>query len=649
MNYLPAELLESRIAPAALLPGGKSMTYTDVDGDLVKVTITKGTLAEADFTFNNAFGTAGSQQLQVVNFGADLDKAGTNLIFTVVRKGTGDGFAHVGAITATGVDLGVVTVKGDLGKVVSGDADATSVGLVALTVQSLGEQGNTTQGGVGSITSAIDGGVKSILVKGNVAGAEFNVFRAGATVGSGTLGSIFVGGSIIGGSTGFTGQIFTADHLLKATVKGDLRGGSGNASGQLSIGGKANSIFIGGSVLGGAGGVMGDFFNGSGGIITGRNGTDSPTTSIFIGGEVVGGAGFASGSIQSGISAESGPVKSIIIKGSVQSGSGGQSGRIFVTDSVGTLTIGGSLLGGSGNFNVNEDGRGQIFIEGSIKTLKVVGDIRGGTGISGGRIALQNGSVGSFTVGGSMVAGTGENGVGLEAENIGPVKIGRDVDGRAFTTGTIPGISARTGNLASITIGGSMFSANISAGQQMGPVTIKGSVVGEFGDAARISALGQTVQSAKADVAIKSIKIGGNVQFVQIFAGFDLNSGAPAINPDAQIGPVTVGGDWLASSIVAGVVVGADSKFGTLDDVKIVNGPNSAAINSRIASIVIKGQAVGSLPGLSNVDHFGFVAQEIGALSIGGVKFALTPGIAVRDVIELSPFTADLTVREVAI
>jgi hypothetical protein len=652
MNSSRTELLESRIAPATILPGGKVMTYTDVDGDLVKVTITKGTLTLADFGFDVAGGMgAPPQQLRLVDFSGDADKAGTNLTFAVTRKGTGDGFAHVGFINATGVDLGIVTVKGDLGRIFAGDADAVVRGLGTLTVQSLGEQGTGTQGG-GTLVSSIVGGMKSLVVKGNINGAEIDVVRASSLTGSGTLGSLFVGGSMIGNAAEFSGGVFTTDDLLKVTVKGDVRGGSGPNSGQIAIGGKAGPIVIGGSLIGGAGGVGSVFDTGSGAILSGRNGEGGPITSILIAGEIQGGSGFASGSIHAGVNSESGPVGSITIKGSVKGGDGAESGRIFVTDSVGTLTIGGSLLGGAGTYTFDEDARGQIFVEGNIKTLKIAGDMRGGPGpgASGGRVGLLNGSVGSFTLGGSIVAGPSLHGAGLQADSIGPVKIGRDLDGRAFTfAGAFPGIRASNGNIASVTVGGSIFEASILASHQLGPVTVKGSIAGRLANPVTIHALGQEVQSAKADVAIKSIKVGGNMQFTEIKAGYNIFVSPFAINPDAQIGPVTVGGDWLASTIVAGVDKGGDAKFGTADDAKAGIAPDNAQINSRIASIVIKGQAVGSLPVVSNTDHFGFVAQEIGALSIGGVKFTLTAGTATRDVIELSPFTTDLTVREIAI
>ena len=62
MNSL--EPLESRIAPATLLPDLKTVTYQDVDGDDVTVKFSKpiltGGLETTVFTFDSAFGTGGA-------------------------------------------------------------------------------------------------------------------------------------------------------------------------------------------------------------------------------------------------------------------------------------------------------------------------------------------------------------------------------------------------------------------------------------------------------------------------------------------------------------------------------------------------------------------------------------------------------------
>jgi hypothetical protein len=44
-------------------------------------------------------------------------------------------------------------------------------------------------------------------------------------------------------------------------------------------------------------------------------------------------------------------------------------------------------------------------------------------------------------------------------------------------------------------------------------------------------------------------------------------------------------------------------------------------------------------------DHFGFAAQQIGLFKAGGFRAPLTSG---TNVIELSPVTADVTIREIS-
>lgn len=107
----------------------------------------------------------------------------------------------------------------------------------------------------------------------------------------------------------------------------------------------------------------------------------------------------------------------------------------------------------------------------------------------------------------------------------------------------------------------------------------------------------------------------GSVRASDIFAGYDRDGAT--VNPDVQIGAVAVTHDWIASDLVAGAKP-TDGFFGNGDDVPISGGN---AIVSRIASILINGQALGTIaPG----DHFGFVAEAIGSFAIGTTVFPFT-------------------------
>src|SRR5439155_13446434 len=118
-------------------------------------------------------------------------------------------------------------------------------------------------------------------------------------------------------------------------------------------------------------------------------------------------------------------------------------------------------------------------------------------------------------------------------------------------------------------------------------------------------------------------------------------NGDGGVNPNAQIGSVTVRGDWIASSIVAGVNDGGDG-FGNANDVKV--GGTDTAVVSKIGSIVIGGQALGTVGG---TDHYGFVAQEIGSFKVGATTVILVP-LTNNDVHELGA-TRDLTIREISL
>jgi len=163
--------------------------------------------------------------------------------------------------------------------------------------------------------------------------------------------------------------------------------------------------------------------------------------------------------------------------------------------------------------------------------------------------------------------------------------------------------------------------AGIFSGRQIGTVTIGGSVYMTGSGSPVIIALGNapspTLTAAQA-IAIKSVNVKGSATGLNILAGYNFITPTHA---DVQIGAVTIGGDWSRGSIVAGVADGGNG-FGNSLDVAIAGG--DAALPSRIASIVVKGQAIGTPtdPG----DFFGFVAEQIVSVKIGGATLPLTAG-----------------------
>jgi hypothetical protein len=181
----------------------------------------------------------------------------------------------------------------------------------------------------------------------------------------------------------------------------------------------------------------------------------------------------------------------------------------------------------------------------------------------------------------------------------------------------------------------------IRSGGKIGVLKISGDLAASATNAAIITARGSSQPlSLIGALAIGSVSIGGSVDHAQILAGYDIMGAA--MNADAGMGRVIVGRNWIASDIVAGVQAGDDGLFGTEDDVTFSGG---TAVVSRIASILIKGTATGTA---SATDHFGFVAQEIGAFraaevtipltagasnDLAGVTIGNSPGLKVREVI----------------
>src|SRR5262249_32068519 len=137
------------------------------------------------------------QQLRTIDLtGVGAAAAGTNITTGATPSALtgGDGYAALGQINATGIDLGTVTIDGDLGRVVAGDATTSTSGLKGLTVQSLGRFGTST--GASDLNTLIQGRLDFLKVKSDVQEASVSV-QGGV---DGRLGSVTIGGSLIGGA-----------------------------------------------------------------------------------------------------------------------------------------------------------------------------------------------------------------------------------------------------------------------------------------------------------------------------------------------------------------------------------------------------------------------------------------------------------------
>jgi hypothetical protein len=590
------ELLEDRFAPATLV-NPSTLTFKEADGDTVTVKLSQGLLTSANANTVFAFDTgpggvngsnATAQQLQEINLAALTPAAGTHLglTVTVAKAATGNGLTNIGFIDASGENLGMVTIAGDLGRINAGS-------IQSLTVQSLGDQFTlNSQGGTGSLKSTITGNLGALSVKGDVDGEQIVVL--------GTLGAVTIGGSLNGDATDFSGNIFSLGGTGMVNIAGSIVGADGKASAEIATDGTIAGVMIGQSIIGGGGTASGEVFSvGNMGAVT-------------VKGSVTGGAGSFSGSVTvstdvvSGLNNPNATLAGVTIGGSLNGGGGKQSGQIFANgDFTGGVTIHGSIQGGAGDFS------GEVITNSSASTLA--------RGVTVGQ--SLNGSTGDFS---------GE--IFSSGQILGPVLIKGTIQGGG---GTAAGEIGARGVLKNVTVNGSILSGSgtssgaIQAGLAIGTITVNGDLTGTASNPVLISAVGPARPAGLSDIAIQSLTVKGNVAFTNILAGYNL-AGA-GVNADAQIGTVAVGKNWTASSLIAGVAAGADGLFGTSDDVKLSGAgvEDVGAIVSTIGSLTITGTVAGA-----QGSHFGIEAEYIIAAKIGGAAKPLDP--AANDLIALA-------------
>ena len=511
------EPLESRIAPAIIIAANAlSAKWTDVDGDLVTLNVNKPVLDLGNFQYGPRGLGDEVNKISVIVAGLDITITAKPQDVNADGLKEGDGLVNIGWISASGVNLGKVSIAGDLAEIDAGDNLGTA--LKSLTVRSLGERGFDTGGA--DLESTLAGRLGALVVKGNVRDAEVRT-----TGPFGSIGSVFIGGSLIGGATQQQGGIFSDGVLGPVKIVGDVVGGSAEFSGGLASNGRMVSV-----------------------------------------------------------------------------------------------TIGGSLIGGTALRT------GTIESQGEMGPVKIAGDVRGGSGLSSG-IILGREAVTSVTIGGSLVGGSGDSSGRLTAEGkFGPLKICRDVVGSVDAgTGSIFGFES----LSSVTIGGSMFGGRIGGSSTVGAVSVKGSIIGTAADPVSIDAVGTLTSSSKPDIALKSLKVGGRVEWANLLFGISENKG---INGDVQIGPIAVGGDWITSNLAVGIDP-TNGSFGDASDKAVVPGVpffgaftrNDPTVLSKIASVAIGGGVYG-VNGTPGLTHFGFVAEQIGSFKVNGVNLPLKSG-----------------------
>jgi hypothetical protein len=168
-------------------------------------------------------------------------------------------------------------------------------------------------------------------------------------------------------------------------------------------------------------------------------------------------------------------------------------------------------------------------------------------------------------------------------------------------------VSEISGEVSRITVQQDITSVEIAA-LGIDSLFVGGSVYGTNADAVRISGAGIVGESR---VVLGEIRVIGDVTGAEILAGYGPNR--TPVSGLARIGAVTIGGDWRASSISAGILPGPGGYFGAVESVYI--GDFSRTPNNGINYVRIDGVAEGTA---ADGDHFGILAANIGRIQING-------------------------------
>ncbi|MFM7740814.1 MAG: hypothetical protein ACKO9H_15530, partial [Planctomycetota bacterium] len=551
---------------------------------------------------------AARQQLRSLNLGSVPGAARTSITTTVEPRGGLPNNFHIGQIMAEGIDLGDVTITGNLGRIRAGDSNARTQALGTLNVEILG--GSGTLFGAANLQSETNGSTRALNVRSGMIDSYFRTERGG------NIGSVSIGGTLIGSGTSNSGSIYSSGNIGNVTVAGSVLGDAGTNSGSIYAFGNIGAVTVGGAVSGGAG-------QDSGSIVANGN-----LTSITVGSNLSGGRGYHSGRIGSSF----GTAGAISVRGTLWGGEGFESGQISVKTAGrgATIDIGGSVEGWSGS------GSGSILVEeGSLSRLTIGGDLRGGGRSASGAILVKD--VTTLTVNGSVVGGS----IGASLEYSGHIRAGKVSNltiGRDLIGGIAPGSETRmycgsviADNVSNFVVGGSlisglglssrpdnqMFNGAIFSRNAIDNLTIRGDVRGNSTQDATIIARGQIRPRGSTDLAFGTINIAGNVDRAKIKAG---SGWLGTANPDAQIGSVTVGGNWTASELGAGTYSRTGDRYSKLT---IAGVPDSSRRLAKIGSIAIGGSVRGTS---AAGDNFGFIAEEIGRVRVGGSDLALIAG-----------------------
>lgn len=598
--------------------------WTQVNGSLGRLEVA-GDLNEA---YLHITGNLGSAKVGGNLVGGEEEYSGT--IF--VEKSMGPVRVEGSLLGGAGRSSGFLGGNGPFGTITIGGSLIGGSNFLSGTIYGPKGMGavsieGSVVGGTGPSSGALmsDRGVPSIAIGESVLG--------GIIFANGTVPVLSVGGSLVGGDT------FSAGYIHVSTVRvlsigGSIVGGDGSDSGRLLVDNGAGTVSIGGSVLGGNGPSSGSIaIIGSceslrigEDIRGGGNGSAhlqlQHVGQFRLGGSLLGGEGIFSAVVEVEFS-----VGSVKIGGDIRGD--GPSSAQFHSKRAGSIDIAGSVIGIGNQFSAFVD------VQRTAGLIHVGGDVAYGASVGGGDPTV------SAVLGSLVIDGSLDDAFVHFAGAIGSVKVAHDVIGGSIGPGEQghfgSGVISAVGPIGRVFIGGSLlagtdnseiadldWNGRIYSEETLGPVRIMGDVIGTVGSGgdrtfAGISAGGQVRigNGSTRDVAISSVEVGGDMVLGQILGGYIYYA---AINADAQIGHITVEGDWIGSEVRAGVVPSSDA--GGYEVVSGVFVRDRPGVISSIGEILIKGRVLASeaAPEVRS----GFAAQQIISFRADGSSLPLT-------------------------
>lgn len=626
--FLAIEPLEARIAPA-------SVTFTDVDGQIATVVSSLGSASALENALVLAAEGSGFR-LQKLDLAGEPAFEGAKI---KILKGTRDDAAvvDVGYIDATGIDLGKVTVDGDLGQIDAGNTDSKTMALAKLNVGSMGVVAGTqgTVPGAGP-DSRILGRLGKLTVAGDYQDAMISVLgidpdpdpdQSTARDSRGDIGNVNIGGHLLGGDAVRSGSIYAKGDIGNIHVSGNIRGGQGDDSGSITSERKMGTVTIDGNIEGGilsgpgtsdragrifSGDVMGSvtiggYLKGGDGLESGNISSATGLGTVTISGaiadgadqvSVLGGAGERSGAIGTG-----GEIGKILVEHSIKGGAGRTSGAILSIGPMASVTIMEDVIGGS------EEESGAIGSSDTVGNVKVLGDLRGGTGPRSG-VIVSSKTIRSVEITGSVIGGTMfESGAIGSIEPLGPVTIGGDLKGG---DGDRSGAVLGQEGVTSVQISGSILGAkgfasgSVTSDFAIGTVTVTGNVVGGegtlSGSVVTLGEVGKLTRGVKLP-ALATAPGSAAADIGQITIGGRLEGGA-----GSSSGQIFSAGDLQGVSVGAilggnGTATAAGSIYSILDMGPIVvngsvtggsaEGSGQISSGGDIARVTINGDLVG--------------------------------------------------------